>query len=183
MEWKEPDAPDSASCVALGKSFTSWSLSFPVCLGAVKSGWGPRPDDGSHDWPREGKCPLKVSQRRRMGLGSGPPDLRACGRTSSTDPENLGLRCEPRALETQGGGSLRPEGPNPLKPESNPLPCPPWPVPREGAKIHQLRHQLAGGSEKDKSTSCPETPYRGARPGGKEERTGGRADGGGRQSP
>ena len=48
---------------------------------------------------------------------------------------------------------------NPLKPESDLLPHPSWPFPREGAKIHQLRHQLAGGREKDESTSCPETPY------------------------
>lgn len=40
VEWKEPDASDSASCVAMGKSFTSWNLSFPVCLCAVKRGWG-----------------------------------------------------------------------------------------------------------------------------------------------
>lgn len=50
---------------------------------------------------------------------------------------------------------------SPLKPASN-LPLhTSWPVPREGAKIHQLRHQLAGGREKNRSTSCPETSQRG----------------------
>lgn len=41
----------------------------------------------------------------------------------------------------------------------NLLPRPLWPVPTEGAKIHQLRHQLAGGSE-DKHASCPESLLR-----------------------
>lgn len=113
VEWKEPGASGSASCVALDKSFTSYSLSFPGCLGAVQRGRGPRPDDGSHDWPREGTCPLKVSQRRRgkdwaLVLLTSQP-----GGCSSDDPGDLGLRCEPWALETQGGGSAGPEGPEP----------------------------------------------------------------------
>ena len=122
---------------------------------------------------REAKCPLKVSQRRR---GDWDPTLLTSGPGGClpSDPGNLGLWRTPRALETQGGGAqLGRRDPGPLKPESNLLPQPPWPVPREGAKIHQLRHQLAGGSE-DKGTSCPQAPYWGARPGGKEERAGGR---------
>lgn len=101
-------------------------------------GWGPGPDDGSRESPREGtKCPLKVSP---WGRGHGDPALLTSswggGGCPSTDPPKPWAV----ALETWGGGSAGPEGPNLL-------PRPLWPAPGEGAKIHQLRHQLAGGSQ------------------------------------
>lgn len=76
------------------------------------------------------------------------------GCLSADPPKSLGCFWTPKK-----GAWLSWRDFNPLKPESDFLPHPSWPVPREGAKIHQLRHQLAGGREKDKSTSCPETPY------------------------
>lgn len=54
VQWKEPAASDSDSCVAgLGQIAPSWSLSFPVCLCAAKT-WTPGPDGNSHDWPERG---------------------------------------------------------------------------------------------------------------------------------
>lgn len=56
--WKEPDMADSASCVALGKSLTSWEpqfLSLPWCCeerAQARLGWRLEADDSCHDCSR-----------------------------------------------------------------------------------------------------------------------------------
>lgn len=153
VEWKEPGASDSASCVALGKLLTARSLSFPGCPCAEWRGPG-----GVGAWPRLGAPPLKVSQPWREDWNPALLTSRpwaVCPLTLKT----LGCSASPGHWRHREGPQRGWREPRPLKPKSNLLPHPPWPVPREGAKTHQLRHQLAGGTETDKSTSCPEAPY------------------------